>query len=373
MSGSGGEIRQRPNGLWEGRFYADGRRRSVYGKTAKETREKLRAALSNADQGIRQAPQRLTVGAYLAEWLAGSVQTKCRPRTIDSYTVTVERYVAPSVGRIALVKLTPEDVGRMVASLTARGTLSPTTVRYAVAVLRIALGRAVKSGLVIRNVASLVDLPARVDRELSPLSADQVATSSRRSTPIAFGRSTSRPSASGCGRANSSGCAGPTSISTRDRDRPAHPVDLDPDPRRTEDGPCPSLSPATDRGARGSSRTPAGPGRGAPRGRREMGGPRLRLRYPPGPPAHGPERPGSLHEHLERAGLPRQRFHDLRHCYATLLLESGEELGVISRTLGHTQISTTANVYTHLTPAMRERTAARMDAILAPEARDVSG
>jgi integrase len=72
----------------------------------------------------------------------------------------------------------------------------------------------------------------------------------------------------------------------------------------------------------------------------------------------------ALHEHLQRAGLPRQRFHDLRHAYATLLLEDGEELGVISRTLGHANITTTANIYAHLTPAMLERTAARMDGFL---------
>ena len=54
----------------------------------------------------------------------------------------------------------------------------------------------------------------------------------------------------------------------------------------------------------------------------------------------------------------------MRHCYATLLLEDGEELGVISRTLGHPTISTTANIYAHLTPAMLERTAVRMDGVL---------
>lgn len=49
---------------------------------------------------------------------------------------------------------------------------------------------------------------------------------------------------------------------------------------------------------------------------------------------------------------------------ATLMLEDGEELGVISRTLGHSQIATTADVYAHLTPAMLARTADRMNAVL---------
>ncbi len=74
----------------------------------------------------------------------------------------------------------------------------------------------------------------------------------------------------------------------------------------------------------------------------------------------------ALHATLSRLGLPRQRFHDLRHAYATLMLEDGEELAVVSRSLGHSQLSTTADVYAHLTPTMLERAASRMDRILAP-------
>jgi integrase len=68
---------------------------------------------------------------------------------------------------------------------------------------------------------------------------------------------------------------------------------------------------------------------------------------------------------LVRAGLRRQRFHDLRHACATLRLEQGEELAVVSRILGHASITTTANVYGHLSNAMQDRAAERMDAVLA--------
>lgn len=71
-----------------------------------------------------------------------------------------------------------------------------------------------------------------------------------------------------------------------------------------------------------------------------------------------------FHARLAEAGLPRQQFHDLRHCYATMMLEDGEDLAVVSRSLGHSQLETTADVYAHLTPAMLERTAARMDGVL---------
>ncbi len=75
----------------------------------------------------------------------------------------------------------------------------------------------------------------------------------------------------------------------------------------------------------------------------------------------------ALQQALVAAGLPRQRFHDLRHAYATLL-EAGEELVLVSKALGHSNLETTADVYSHLTPAMLERSASRMDSILSRRA-----
>ena len=67
---------------------------------------------------------------------------------------------------------------------------------------------------------------------------------------------------------------------------------------------------------------------------------------------------------LASAGLPRQRFHDLRHAFATLQLGAGAELHEVSRALGHASIGTTANGYGHFTEGMRERIAERMAGIL---------
>jgi integrase len=68
---------------------------------------------------------------------------------------------------------------------------------------------------------------------------------------------------------------------------------------------------------------------------------------------------------LRRAALLEQtRFYDLRHSCATLLRAQGVDLLVISRILGHSQLSTTSDIYTHvLPPAMREA-ADTMDALL---------
>ena len=67
---------------------------------------------------------------------------------------------------------------------------------------------------------------------------------------------------------------------------------------------------------------------------------------------------------LKRAGLPRMRFHDLRHTSATLLLGRGVHPKVVSEMLGHTRISTTLDLYSHVSMTMQQQAAEAFDAIL---------
>lgn len=75
---------------------------------------------------------------------------------------------------------------------------------------------------------------------------------------------------------------------------------------------------------------------------------------------------------LATAGLPRQRFHDLRHLCATLLLAQGVAPRVVMETLGHSQISLTLNTYSHVIPALGRAAADEMDAILGPRSANIA-
>ena len=57
---------------------------------------------------------------------------------------------------------------------------------------------------------------------------------------------------------------------------------------------------------------------------------------------------------LERAGLPRIRFHDLRHTFATTMLSRNVNRKVVQEMLGHANISLTMDTYSHFLPDMQE-------------------
>jgi integrase len=68
--------------------------------------------------------------------------------------------------------------------------------------------------------------------------------------------------------------------------------------------------------------------------------------------------------HVDAAGLPRIRLHDLRHTHATLALQAGIHPKVVQERLGHATISITLDVYSHAIPAMQEEAAAQVAALL---------
>jgi len=68
---------------------------------------------------------------------------------------------------------------------------------------------------------------------------------------------------------------------------------------------------------------------------------------------------------LKTAKLPEEtRFHDLRHTCATLLLERGADLYEVSKLLGHSSITITADIYGHFSQGMKRNLVEKMDAII---------
>src|SRR5437764_12211115 len=73
---------------------------------------------------------------------------------------------------------------------------------------------------------------------------------------------------------------------------------------------------------------------------------------------------------LKQAGLPDMCFHDLRHSSATLLLSAGIHPKVVQEILGHSQISMTMDIYSHVLPTMQEEAMNKLNDIIGTQKDD---
>jgi integrase len=72
----------------------------------------------------------------------------------------------------------------------------------------------------------------------------------------------------------------------------------------------------------------------------------------------------SFYRLLERTGLPRSRFHDLRHTATTLMLQQGVHPKIAAAMLGHSNMAVTLDLYSHVTATMQRQATLALDAIL---------
>jgi integrase len=81
---------------------------------------------------------------------------------------------------------------------------------------------------------------------------------------------------------------------------------------------------------------------------------------------HGNLRGRIFYKALEKAGLRRIRIHDLRHTFASLLIQNGESLAYVKDQLGHHSIQITVDIYGHLVPGANKQAVAKLDDDFSP-------
>ena len=172
-----GSIVQRADGRWMARAdlgWQDGKRRrkSIYGRTRREVADALNLAIRAEQDGNLVADERQTVGQYLARWLADVARSRVRPLTYRSYENAVSRYIVPHLGPRRLARLTPEHVQAWLSALERNGATAARRA-YMRSMLRNALNTALRSRLVVRNAAALVDPPRTITHEIQPLTPEQ--------------------------------------------------------------------------------------------------------------------------------------------------------------------------------------------------------
>jgi integrase len=154
---------------WEG-----GKRKtkSYFAVTQAEVQEKLLAARADQSRGLLISAKAQTLGAYLDDWLLRSLKPRAKARAFESFSTIARLHIKPMLGGVALHKLSPQHVQRLLHDKSTAG-LSPQTVSNIKTVLRSALAQALKWSLVSRNSAALVDAPRIPRKQVVPFDAEQ--------------------------------------------------------------------------------------------------------------------------------------------------------------------------------------------------------
>ena len=358
-------------GFYGGRWIAratlpSGKRKAVYGKSRAEVARKLTALSRDRDAGLPSPNGQTTVGQYLGTWLEDSVRPRNRQSTYESYEGHVRNHLVPAFGGIKLTRLTPQHVERMMR-LKAQEGLSPATITRIRATLRRALSRAEKHGLVQRNVAALADPPRVEPKAIEPMTTDEARVFLESIIGHRFEALFMLALATGLRRGELLGLLW-------------NDVDLDGSRLYVRhalqrlNGNLEFVETKTPRSRRYVALAPTVVSQlqGLLRKQSEMRDAvgsdwnPLGLVFPSrqGTPLDGTNVTHTFQAALEEAGLPRMRFHDLRHACASFMLAQGASMRVIMEQLGHSQIGLTMNTYSHVMPEAMHDAAALMENIL---------
>jgi integrase len=370
--GSGeGNIRERSDGRWEARISVrseDGRlrRRSLYGASRGEVQQLLVKALRDQQQGFSLAAHRLTVAAFLHEWLETTAKPSIKPRSHERFEQIIRLHIIPTLGSLRLEKLGHQHVQRLLNAKSEEG-LAPQTVVHVRNVLRLALNHALKWNLVSRNVALHLDPPRIVRHEIKVLWPDDArrlleAVKGARlealySVALALGLR--RGEALGLKWVDLDLDAGRLTV-LRSLQRVAGKLQLvetkTNSGRRTITLPQIALRALREHRRRQSQeRLIAGS---------EWNDGGLVFTGYRGTPLEPMTLRRDFCRVLAKAGLPAMRLHDLRHSAASLMLTLGVPLKTIQEVLGHSSIGVTAGFYAHLGEQLKQQAADAMDAAL---------
>ena len=367
----GGSIRKRSNGTWEARCCvgydpATGKllRKSIYGKTQKEVREKLRQIAAEVDTGEYIEPCSQTLASWLDDWLAEYLPN-VKPHTRASYETIVRLHLKPALGNKKLCELTPVDVQKFVNRLCHTG-LNPKTVKNIHGVLHRALNQVMRIGFLRVNPAGVCNLPKIVKNEITPLQGNEVAAFLRAIHGERFETLFFTALFTGMRQSELLGLqwkdidfnAGALYVRRqlqKEKGRAAYRF-IEPKsgkPRKILPAPAVITTLRKQRAAQNQLRLAAGPA--------WENVDDLVFTNPVGRHLAHMTVYKDFKRMIASIGLPNARFHDMRHTFAVLSLQAGDDIKTVQENLGHHTAAFTLDVYGHVTDDMRHQSADRME------------
>ena len=342
-------------------------------KTRKDAERALTDILSRLDQGTYVAPTKQTVAQYLDEWLP-AVKSTVRPSTYSTYVTICASHLKPRIGSIPLRSLTTLQLNGLYNDLltdgrvNGKGGLAPASIRYVHAVIRKALGDAVRASILPRNPAEGARPPRVPRKQIGTWSAREVRTFLDHVKDDRFYAAYVLACTTGMRRGEVA------AIRWQDLDLDTCRLSVTRSLTVVGGWEVQVSEPKTARGRRmialdGETVRVLHRHRDTQAVERDLMGDAYEdgdfvFCRADGSPIHPDMLTEWFYRHTKAAKLPRIRFHDLRHTHATLALSAGVHPKVVSERLGHASVVITLDTYSHSIPAMQEEAASKVASLL---------
>lgn len=345
------------------------RRTAVYGKTQSETRAKATELRKRLEHGQPVRDTTDTLDSFAGEWITTALAASQRKQTTKAVygALTRSQIIGSGLGRLPLSKITPRAVEGWLVELNNKG-LTEATVRSVYNILRAILDVAVRDGALSVNPAAIVKRPRVTRAEAQYLTDDQVHavlsaarttrfaslfellihTGLRRGEALALQWSDVDLEAGTLRvRATLTRFDGKLQVTEPKTTKSDRTVPLDVDAVRVLR--AVRIQQAQDRLRAGSWWHQTG----------------FVFTSRSGEPCEPRNALRAFHTAARHAGLPVSvGLHTLRHTAATILIEEGVPLKIVSEILGHASVTITGDIYGHVSPDVAREAVAKLSARL---------
>lgn len=370
-----GTIFQLSKNKWRAQISHNNQRISKTVSTKPEALEWIRSMKAELEKGYDYQGSTTTLKDYLPLWLEQR-RISLRPKTVHQYGKIIQNHILPVIGKEKLKDLRLLQIEQFYSRLIENG-MGARTVRVVHNILHSALAKAVKYGLVIFNATQGANLPRYSHEEMTVLDSYQVTQFliAARGTPnytifyLAITTGMRMGELFGLKWADIQWNVGVLHVQRQNQYVPGHGYNF--------------IEPKTRAGRRSIKL-----GMGAIellhqyKEEQEMlkqcigaGWHDLDLVFPNtvGKASDGSNLREEFKKVLNIAGLPRMRFHDLRHTAASLLLNNNVPVIIVSNMLGHSKPSVTLDIYAHVFHDMQGEAANVMDRLVTPIPVEIPG
>ena len=363
--------------------------KSFTGKTQKEVRQKLQSAAIAVDDNSYFEPSKMTLGGWLDVWLKEYTSDK-KYGTVKSYRAQVETHIKPALGNVKLSELrTPHiqafynallKTGRTVKAKGENGLekveqvpLSVKSVRNVHGILTKALNTAVDVDLLKTNPAARATLPKMQRKEMQPLTDEQIKEFLKIAPDDVYGRMLKTILFTGLRESECIGLTwdninfneGTITVCKQLQKRPKADGGFTFAPLKNDKArkikPAPFVMDIL-RAEKKRQLEKSFKAREFWQAWNNAAEQRKALVFTTDIGSN--ISPQTLYNHYKKLaseiGAPDSRVHDLRHTYAVLSLQNGDDLKTVQGNLGHATASFTLDVYGHVSERMKDDSSQRM-------------